>query len=116
LIGIRFHNINFEKGITLRGERFGIEVSGHSGTAVKGNDIVCAGVSALAHTLVLAVERVAGIPLDVQQKDGYLSFGADVSGTSELQRTRLMPLIEFFIIGVMEIRKLNSDSITIYLE
>ena len=39
----------------------GFSAEGHSGFASKGEDIVCAGVSALAQTAILALEKVAGV-------------------------------------------------------
>ena len=39
----------------------GIEGRGHSGFAEKGNDIICAAVSTLLHSLLLGLNDVAGI-------------------------------------------------------
>ncbi len=39
----------------------GIECSGHSGSASKGQDIICAAVSALMHSLILGLDDVARV-------------------------------------------------------
>ncbi len=59
---------------TLSGEFCGFISEGHSGYADLGNDIVCAGISALTATCINSLESVAGIvPRVVQRpKDAYL--------------------------------------------
>ena len=39
----------------------GIECSGHSGSAEKGQDIICAAVSTLMHSLILGIDDVAKV-------------------------------------------------------
>lgn len=39
----------------------GIECSGHSGSAEKGQDIICAAVSALMHSLILGLDDIARV-------------------------------------------------------
>lgn len=50
----------------------GLTVEGHAGYGDKGEDIVCAGVSALAETAVIGLRQVAGIKPAVTRQDGYL--------------------------------------------
>jgi hypothetical protein len=63
------------------GETRSIEVDGHAGQNDPGQDIVCAGVSALVETLRLGLEQVVpgGVAVDV--KPGHAEFrfpaGAD---------------------------------------
>jgi uncharacterized protein YsxB (DUF464 family) len=59
---------------TRSGELCGFASEGHSGYADSGNDIVCAGISALTAACVNSLESVAGIvPKVVQRpKDAYL--------------------------------------------
>ncbi|MBP5426622.1 MAG: ribosomal-processing cysteine protease Prp [Clostridiales bacterium] len=49
----------------------GFEISGHSGYAPMGKDIVCAAVSALAYTAVGAIEDMCDKPL-WESSDGYM--------------------------------------------
>lgn len=48
-----------------------LEISGHADYADFGEDIVCAGVSALAETAILSVKSL-GIKARIIKKDGYL--------------------------------------------
>ena len=47
----------FRKGKFL----VGIESKGHSGFSQKGSDVICAGVSALMHALILGIVDIAGV-------------------------------------------------------
>ena len=49
------------------------EVSGHSGYAEEGADIVCASVSSVVWTTVCGITEVIGIPAHVVQEDGFVS-------------------------------------------
>lgn len=51
-----------------------LTVSGHAGYAKKGEDIVCAGVSALTYTLLNAMEAIVGISSDCEVNEGYVSY------------------------------------------
>ncbi len=52
----------------------GFEISGHTGYAEAGNDIVCSATSSMAQMCVLGLERVLKIKLNVKknEKIGYL--------------------------------------------
>jgi uncharacterized protein YsxB (DUF464 family) len=56
------------KGGALRG----FSVAGHAGAGGAGEDIVCAGVSALAQTAVNALEAIAGVHARVLVAPGLL--------------------------------------------
>ncbi|RMH54655.1 MAG: ribosomal-processing cysteine protease Prp [Candidatus Hydrogenedentota bacterium] len=45
----------------------GLTVKGHSGVAPRGEDLVCAGVSTLVHTITTALEEVAGEMIEVEK-------------------------------------------------
>mgnify|MGYP002154985769 CR=1 FL=1 len=51
----------------------GFVVEGHAGGGRRGDDVVCAGVSAIVQTAVIAVSRVAGASQDLIQREGYLA-------------------------------------------
>ena len=62
------------------------KVSGHSGYAESGHDIVCSAVSVLCTTCVNSLESVCGIQPTVRGgDDGYLEFALP-SGLTESQR------------------------------
>ncbi|MBD8500774.1 ribosomal-processing cysteine protease Prp [Paenibacillus arenosi] len=52
-------------------ERFAIK--GHANYAPHGEDIVCAGVSAVSVGVVNAIEALTGVALECQMKDGFLN-------------------------------------------
>lgn len=56
-------------------EYIGFECSGHAGFGKKGSDIVCAAVSVLTQTTILALERFLSMKLAIEAdaKSGYLS-------------------------------------------
>jgi len=47
-----------------------LELEGHAGYALKGTDVICAGVSVLAETLALNLERLSGA--QIQRRAGFL--------------------------------------------
>lgn len=52
----------------------GLTVSGHAGYSKKGEDIVCAGVSALTYTLINGLEANLGIETHCEVKSGYVNY------------------------------------------
>ena len=52
----------------------GFTVSGHSGYAVEGRDIVCAAVSAMAYLTANTVTEVIGASPEIKEEDGLLSL------------------------------------------
>ena len=56
------------------GELAGFKVSGHTGFAKAGEDIVCAAVSFMSVTCTNALESVAGIKPQLIQKDALLDI------------------------------------------
>ena len=51
-----------------------IEVSGHSGYAATGSDVVCSAVSSVLWATTNGLESVLGIKLDISEGDGYVSY------------------------------------------
>ena len=84
----------------------GIEVTGHAG-GVKGIDIVCAGVSAIMHTAVIAVTKIAGIQQTVEAENGH--FKTKYNG-----RNKALDIIENTMkLGLSEIEKQYPERIKI---
>lgn len=55
---------------TVESYRFGFIVEGHAEFAPHGQDIVCAGVSAIVQTAILGIEHYNFV--DVTKEDGYI--------------------------------------------
>jgi len=63
----------------------GIEVSGHSGYAEEGSDIVCAALSTLMQTLDIGLDQVAGVGSFTTQRNdvsGYMACRWDPSDSA----------------------------------
>lgn len=61
----------------------GLTIAGHAGYADRGEDIVCAGVSALAETLLIGLRQVARIKPTVTRQDGYVDVRLPPSLTGD---------------------------------
>ena len=57
-----------------KGQIIAFEVSGHTGKAFFGQDVLCSAISALTQTAVLGVREVVGLKPTVKIKDGFLFF------------------------------------------
>ncbi|QCT01986.1 hypothetical protein E6C60_1268 [Paenibacillus algicola] len=55
------------------GRIHGFEVKGHAGYADPGQDIVCAGVSAVTVGTVNSIEALTGTVMEAEMKGGFLS-------------------------------------------
>ena len=80
----------------------GFSVIGHAGSAPKGEDIVCAGLSALAQTAVNALETVAGVQARFHVGEGYLSVKLP-GGLSAGSRHRARIILQTVRQGFMDI-------------
>ena len=70
----------YRKGDKLRG----FEISGHSGYAEEGSDIICASVSSAAYMAVNTVTEVIGEYGEATVDEGYLKFTTE-SDKAEVQ-------------------------------
>ena len=87
--------------------RDGISVSGHSGYAAQGSDIVCAGVTALTQTLIKSVVCLTADRIEYKISPGR----ADIKygNLSEKSRT----LVDSFFIGISMIADEFPDYVRI---
>lgn len=72
-----FTNQEFDKTmikifVTQAGIIYGFEVSGHSGYAEKGSDIVCAGISTVAQNTVISLQTYTTDRVENEIRSGYL--------------------------------------------
>jgi uncharacterized protein YsxB (DUF464 family) len=89
---------------SLSGSVFAVSISGHSGQASKGNDIVCAGVSALSQSVALALEYY-NIAHSISQHEGLLELSVNLDSLNDDGKIRCESLVSVFILGINEIRK-----------
>lgn len=62
------------KFYSLKGEISGFEISGHSGYAEQGSDIICASVSSCAYMVANTVTDVLNIEAEIEIDEAYLCF------------------------------------------
>ncbi|MGN0447620.1 MAG: ribosomal-processing cysteine protease Prp [Acutalibacteraceae bacterium] len=60
----------YKKGDKLSG----FEISGHSGYAQSGEDIVCSAVSSVAYCTANTLTEIAKVDCDIKLEDGYLKL------------------------------------------
>jgi uncharacterized protein len=115
VINVYLRNIHYNGEIYLDYEKGSveIEVAGHSDAGVKGGDIVCASVSVIAQTAVLAVNRVARVRQDIEQRDGFLKSVLHVEDISVDSLDALRIILEVTIIGLEEIRRLYPGRVDV---
>lgn len=84
-----------------------ITVSGHAGYALPGQDIVCAGISALVQSLIGSLEDLSDDKIEYEVSPGR----ADIKygNLSEKSRT----LVDSFFIGVCKIADEYPDNVRI---
>lgn len=82
----------------------GLTVEGHAGYADKGEDIVCAGVSALAETAVIGLRQVAGVKPAVTRQDGYLDLRLP-AGTPEPTAAAAQTVLQTIIAGLRDLAR-----------
>jgi uncharacterized protein YsxB (DUF464 family) len=86
----------------------GFSVTGHAGTAPHGQDIVCAGVSALTQTAVLGLDRQLNKKIRIKVASGNLKMNL-LDKPDALTNA----VLETMLIGLTEIGKINPQSVRI---
>ena len=90
------------------GKISGYEVTGHSGTAARGEDIICAGVSALAQSALWGIGEHLHREVDYKVASGKLSMR--LKGVpDDLTEAVLQPMLY----GMREIEKLSPKAVRI---
>lgn len=56
----------------VKKEPVGFEVSGHSGYADEGSDIICSAVSSCAYMTANTATEIMGLSPEIEVKDGYM--------------------------------------------
>lgn len=81
-----------------------ITVTGHAGWAEPGEDIVCAGVSALVVTALIGLKRVAGHPHEGKAKAGRMYCRLLPGGTAE-SALKAQAVLETTVLGLRDLAK-----------
>lgn len=91
--------------VTINVYADGINITGHAGFAEYGEDIVCAGVSALVQTLIEAVEELTDDELHYEISTGYV----DIKHEALTERAQV--LVDAFLLGVEMIADSYPDNV-----
>lgn len=87
--------------LVRRDETIRLDVRGHSGQAPKGEDIVCAGVSALVETLAMGLGRY--------DPSGVRELGEGTFHYEGTPGTEARALIETFAMGLRDLARTYTD-------
>ncbi len=90
------------------GKISGFSVTGHSGTAERGQDIVCAGVSSLAQTALLGIMEYLHREVDYDIASGKLTVRLK-SVPDDLTEA----IMQSMLLGLIEIQKLSPEAVRI---
>ncbi|WP_127529701.1 ribosomal-processing cysteine protease Prp [Paenibacillus kobensis] len=88
------------------------EVSGHANYAKRGQDIVCAGVSAVTVGTVNSIEAVAGVNLPYSIRDGWVSSDIPTQADSSVDE-RVQLLLESMAVMIGSIQETYGKYVTI---
>ena len=90
------------------GKISGFSVTGHSGTAERGQDIVCAGVSSLTQTALLGIMEYLHREVDYDIASGKLTVRLK-SVPDDLTEA----IMQSMLLGLIEIQKLSPEAVRI---
>lgn len=93
-------------------EIISFKVTGHAFYLPKGEDIVCAAVSAVTQTTVLGLIYNVGLQPEVKMRDGYLSCLLPVD-LEEKKRQETQLVLEVMLTGLRSIAQEYSKFLTI---
>lgn len=81
-----------------------VTVSGHAGSAPKGEDLICSAVSALVQTFYFSLQRLLDLDVDADVSDGYLSVCIPGEVPAETQQ-KITLLANSMLVGLDEINQ-----------
>ncbi len=84
----------------------GFQISGHSGYAEQGADIVCAAVSSAAILTANTATEVLHLQADVKEEDGFMHFQTEPADVNAAQ-----PLLQGFKLHCRELQKVYPQNI-----
>jgi uncharacterized protein len=93
-----------------------IKATGHAGFGKKNIDIVCAGISAIIQTAVIAITKVAGISQNIKQKDGFLESAIKMNKLEPSVLNDLIVIISTMLAGLEEIINIYPEALKINFE
>ncbi|MDD2427252.1 MAG: ribosomal-processing cysteine protease Prp [Eubacteriales bacterium] len=84
-------------------------LEGHAGTAVKGENIMCAAASAIAQTAIGSLQDIAHIEPDYRAEDGLISCQVSYESDDREQLIQIASLMASVRIGCMQLETSYSS-------
>lgn len=81
-----------------------LTVSGHAGSAPRGEDLICSAVSALVQTYFFSLQRLLQLPVVAEVSDGYFFLRIPAGLQPELHEKAAL-LAESMLVGLDEINR-----------
>lgn len=102
------------EAVFRRGERgiAGFALRGHAEVAPKGQDIVCAAVSALAQAALIGLEEVVGVAAEVEVAEGWLRCQLPEGLPPQRQREAQV-LLETLLLSLRSIEEGYGDALRV---
>ncbi|MBN2159961.1 MAG: ribosomal-processing cysteine protease Prp [Spirochaetes bacterium] len=120
MVTVIFHNIVYDERLRFTDTGSGeisVTVTGHAVTGGsgqrKGENLVCAAVSALALTLLRSITIIANIRPEYAAEDGFMEFRIRIGDLDAQRKNTVSTLLESFMIGMLDVQKSNPDYIEI---
>lgn len=95
------HGIHFIIWADEKERIHAFELTGHAGYADSGQDIVCAGISALGIAACNGLEHFLSTPPKVQEADGYLA--CKLIGIPEQELEKAQWILQTMVLGIEQI-------------
>lgn len=99
-----------------QGDIFWFEVKGHSGQAPAGNDIVCAGVSAIVQTALIGLEEVAEVKNAYTLADGFVECQLPLENISSEKKHCAAVILKTMRLGIESIAEQYPEFVRILVE
>lgn len=90
----------------------GLELAGHTGYGVEGEDIVCSAVSALTQTMIMSLETLLNIDVayEISQAQLYCMLPKDLSASVS---EKAILLIDSTVLGLKQIQSQYGEFLNI---
>lgn len=93
----------------------GLLVKGHSGSAPKGEDIVCAGVSALVQTLYFSLQELLQLKAEAKIREGFFDLRIPPNLPESLQEKAAL-LAAATLVGLAAMEKSYPEYLQVHDE
>ncbi len=90
-----------------------IEITGHSGYAESGKDIVCSAVSSIAQTLIIGLKQVLKLPAKCEIDEDIPLLSVSLNGLSQGEIKLAQTLMKTASLGLKEVRDGHAKYIKI---